>query len=228
MISFVAVSISDEATKNVGPKPPGTAENDLMVALVWAYEEEVTSAPSGWVLRESNSTNDVTGEPEKFNSYLYQKEAGASEPADYTWVTTTDTGPTPNRRVVIVSYRGTFISPPDNGIVEDRAPHTENAGSNQLTLANMDTGEPGYRLVLLAAVGIPGITGTLGSPYVERLDDDGNFVYDRRITVTGSISSDPLILSTVVTSWGYQVMLIANPDAAGDRNYCASIDTQIN
>src|SRR5688500_15114935 len=104
-ISFVAVSISDEATKNVGPKPTGTAENDLMLAHVWAYEETVTAAPTGWTEQTSarQTTRDVEGEPEIFTSYIYHKFAGASEPADYTWETTTDTGPTPNRRVVLAT-----------------------------------------------------------------------------------------------------------------------------
>src|SRR5688572_3253924 len=130
-ISFIAVSLSDELTKNVGPKPTGTVEGDFMLALVWAYEETVTSAPTGWTLEAQNNTIDVEGEPEVFNSYLYSKFAGSSEPSDYTWVTSTDTGPTPNRRVVILTYRGVLSSSP---ISEDRAPHTENAGSNVLEI----------------------------------------------------------------------------------------------
>lgn len=222
MISFVARSISDVATPNVGPKPTGTAEGDLMIAHVWAYEETVTAAPTGWTLLEQQSTNDVEGQPEVFNAYLYIKEAGASEPADYTWTTS---GPSTNRRVVIATYRGVLLSGPTS---EDRATHTENAGSNTLSLPNMNTGAVGRRLVLMAAVGITTPTASLLSPWVERLDDDGQFVLDRRIAVAGTVTSSPLTISVVITSWGFEVMLVPNPDQPGDRDYCQSVDTQIN
>lgn len=221
-ISFVALSISDEATPNVGPKPTGTADNDIMLAHVWAYEETVTSVPTGWTLLEQQSTSDVTAQPEVFNAYLYIKEAGASEPADYTWGTS---GPSTNRRVEIVSYRGCLLSGPTS---EDRATHTENAGSNTLSLPNMNTGAVGRRLVLLAAVGLLTPTATLGSPWVERLDEDGQFVLDRRIVVAGTVTSSPLTISATITSWGFEVMLVPDPDPPGDRDYCQSVDTQIN
>lgn len=231
-ISFVAVAKStgsvDPVLLKTCPKPTGTAERDLMVALVWAYEETVSSAPTGWTEREHNQTSNVVGQPERFHSYLYHKEAGASEPSSYTWETTTSTGAAPNRRVVIVSYRGCFISPPDNGISEDRAPHTENDGSNTLAIVSMNTGITGRRHVVLAAVGITTPTGSMPSPWVERLDSEGNFVFDDIIDVDGSTLANTLTFSHVITSWGFQAMLIAEPDPAGDRNYCASIDTQIN
>lgn len=233
-ISFVALAYStdevDPELLNVGPKPTGTAENNVMLAHVWAYEEEVTDAPDDWTLVEGPlQTNDVEGQPEVYNAYLYIKEATDSEPDDYTWETTTDTGPAPNRRVVIASYRGVFTTPDvSEGFSEDRSTHTENASSNTLPIHAMDTGNVGRRLVLMAAAGIPGITGSMPSPWVERLDHEGLFLFDRRIVVAGSVTVSTLTLSMAVTSWGFEIMLVPEPDTPGDRNYCASIDTQIN
>jgi hypothetical protein len=228
-ISFVALAKStgevDPVLLKTCPKPTGTREGDIMLALVWAYEEEVTSAPTDWDILEQQSTSDAEGEPEVFNAYLYIKEAGASEPSSYTWETTTTTGPAPNRRVVIVSYRDVLLSGPTS---EDRATHTENAGSNTLSLPNMDTSAVGRRLVLMAAVGLTTPTGSMPSPWIERLDEDGQFVFDRIMFITGATGTSTLTLSATITSWGFEVMLVPNPDDPGDRKYCASIDTQIN
>jgi hypothetical protein len=55
-------------------KPAGTAQNDIMFALVFCYGGSITSSPTGWTLLASSGMH-----------YLYYKVAGASEPASYTW-----------------------------------------------------------------------------------------------------------------------------------------------
>lgn len=56
-------------------KPAGTAQNDIMFALVFCYTGgSITSSPAGWTLLASSGMH-----------YLYYKVAGASEPASYTW-----------------------------------------------------------------------------------------------------------------------------------------------
>lgn len=237
-ISFIAVSISDVLTKNVGIKPIGTAEDDYMLAHVWAYEETVTSVPTGWTGPENvftGPTIDVDGQLEAFNHYIYGKFAGASEPATYTWGTTTDTGPDPNRRVVIVTYRGVQ---PDVGAFHPIAGvsdgHTEKGGvghanPNTLEIFGLSGAPVTQRVVIMAAVGTTSPTATMDSPWVQRLDDDGCFVFDYQV-VSGGVITNPVVMEfpAAMTSWGHGIRLNAAPEPAGDRNYCQSVDTQIN
>lgn len=226
MITFVSVAISDEVDTDTCPKPVGTAEFDFMLAHVWAKDETITSAPAGWEFSPVQFPLETSDGAEQFNSYFYFKRVGASEPSSYTWETT---GADPNRRIVIVSYRGVIRGvDADDAFTGLTTNHTEDSGANILTM-NMDgTWAQGLRMVILAAVGIPGTTATLGSPYVERLDEDGNFVYDRRL-VAETVVIDPVVtFSSVITSFGRGLFLIPEPDGPGDRNYCGSVDTQIN
>lgn len=230
-ISFISASISDDLTRNVGPKPIGTAEGDFMLAHVWAYEEDIVSAPVGWEGPENAAggpTNDVTGEPEAFFHNIYSKFAGTIEPDDYTFVITTDTGPDPNRRVVIASYRGVH---PDAGATHPIAGvsdgHTENAGSDTLEIFGISGAPAGQRVVVMAAVGTTSPTATMPSPYIERLDQEGNFVFDYQ--VTGDPVDNPLVtFPSPMTSWGHAIRLNAAPEEPGNRFDCSGIDSQIN
>jgi hypothetical protein len=81
-------------------KPTGTAENDIMFALVLRHgsETDPNSTPSGWTVLATMSN---------YGNYmrkLYYKVAGASEPATYTW------GWAVAEKTVIVlsTYRGGF------------------------------------------------------------------------------------------------------------------------
>jgi len=75
-------------------KPAGTAQNDIMFALVFCYTGgSITSSPTGWTLLASSGMH-----------YLYYKVAGASEPASYTWEQSAST----RFAISIITYRDGF------------------------------------------------------------------------------------------------------------------------
>ncbi|HOI37933.1 MAG TPA: hypothetical protein PLF11_11185 [Bacillota bacterium] len=75
-------------------KPAGTAQNDIMFALVFCYTGgSITSSPAGWTLLASSGMH-----------YLYYKVAGASEPASYTW----EQSASVRFAISIITYRDGF------------------------------------------------------------------------------------------------------------------------
>ena len=64
-------------------KPTGTAQNDLMTAvLVIEAGDDVTSAPSGWTQVYKRPYDFASGQ---LSEYFYYRVAGASEGASYAW-----------------------------------------------------------------------------------------------------------------------------------------------
>ena len=65
-------------------KPSGAAENDILQAVLATNDSTrtVTSVPTGWVLTANIGESISPGG----RMWVYKKKAGASEPADYTWV----------------------------------------------------------------------------------------------------------------------------------------------
>lgn len=64
-------------------KPTGTASGDLLVAqIVWDVSTGNPTAPSGWTLLNKSSQFDGGVQ---MSQAIYYKEAGGSEPSNYTW-----------------------------------------------------------------------------------------------------------------------------------------------
>lgn len=100
-ISFVAVASFNPGavgTSIVVPKPTGTVQNDVMIAVLrWAATVTNLTPPSGWTLLFDHT---ATGSVVFMAAYF--KLAGPSEPADYTWTHTESRF----RQAAILSYRG--------------------------------------------------------------------------------------------------------------------------
>lgn len=227
-ITFVAAARSTSAVDNVllktCPKPTGTVENDVMAAHVWGYRETVTSAPSGWTLLQSNVTSEALANDFNFNSYLYRKVAGGSEPADYTWETTTDTSPTPTRRVVIASYRGCLTSAP---VESSATAETEDAAGPTLTFPSLTTLGANRMIVAMASAAITLPTGTMPGPWTERFDQVGQFVYDHEQAIASATGTGVLTLTQTMTSWGFVLALVPVNNATGFRNYCNNVNLEV-
>ena len=101
-LTFIASATAESAaaTGVTCSKPTGTAENDIMIALVQRYQtEEAVTVPSGWTLIDTEQY----GAGARMG-YLYYKVAGGSEGADYTWDYTNSV----RIKIDIATYRGGF------------------------------------------------------------------------------------------------------------------------
>ena len=77
--AFLVTKVSPEATSIDLAKPAGVVEGDLMVAFLSKDDDNDITPPAGWTLIESD-----TGSA-SVRVICYWKEAGASEPSDYTF-----------------------------------------------------------------------------------------------------------------------------------------------
>jgi len=104
---FISNNTYDSATSSsiVITKPPHTVAGDLMLALINRDSEtDSNSVPSGWTLLGSNKAT--------YGWWLYYKEAGSSEGANYTW----GFAASAKSKGTIATYRSGFVSgdPIDN------------------------------------------------------------------------------------------------------------------
>ena len=66
-------------------KPSGTAENDVLVAMVIVDDDGDTASLSGWTVRVNTTNTAGAGD---YRTLLFTKVAGASEPSSYTFTIT--------------------------------------------------------------------------------------------------------------------------------------------
>lgn len=105
-LTFVATSAIDATSDlttsatTICAKPTGTAENDIM----WAVIKRLTAntwvtEPTGWTLAATDADAATT-----YSTYLYYRVAGSSEGSTYTWVQSA----TSRMGCSIYTYRGSF------------------------------------------------------------------------------------------------------------------------
>lgn len=141
--TFVASAVYDSASSDSGTcnKPTGTAQNDLLLAVVMiqnASSYVIDAVPSGWT--EQGKYTDST---DKY--YLYSKLAGGSEPANYTW----ETSGTGKFRIVIGAYRGGFDTADPIDAVSNTSYRTNNSN---VIAAGMSVTAAASTLVMFACV----------------------------------------------------------------------------
>ncbi len=111
-------------------KPTGLQQGDFMIAFLQAGGVSVNSAPSGWTLHDQTSH----GSQGAFNSWIYYKFAGASEPADYTWnLSGGDVTPAGG---AIAAFRGVSTNGPINAYEEAESQSTENKSTPSATTSS--------------------------------------------------------------------------------------------
>lgn len=137
---FNAASLSSpyDATVN---KPAGTAEGDILFALVCWYTAGVTidSVPSGWTL-----LGDYIVNTDKYA--LYYKIANASEPSSYTW----SFSATAKVRIVCSCYTGGDFNPSDPINVVSNTPYR--TSDTVVRAASMAVASANSPLVFFASV----------------------------------------------------------------------------
>lgn len=114
-------------------KPTGVVEGDFLVAVVFRYNNNDVSAPSGWTLVASGKTATI-------GHAILTKVAGASEPSSYSFPTSN----TAYSSGAILAYRGGLNELTDVGSV------TQNTSTASISAPSMSTAATG---ILLAAFG---------------------------------------------------------------------------
>jgi hypothetical protein len=165
-------------------KPSGTAENDVLIALVY-IEDHIGSSitpPSGWTqLRRSDQSGPP---PFDYSHVTYWKRAGASEPGSYQWSWTG----TKYREAFIIAVQGCATSgdPIDveaatvNGAQDDApvAPSVTTTVADTLLLCIYTSADGGN------AVWAPGSSGL-----TERVDSVSMAAYDVAVASAGATGS---------------------------------------
>jgi hypothetical protein len=155
---FNASSLSSPYNATVN-KPSGTAEGDILFAIVCAYATGITidSVPSGWNWLESNGS----GTSDRY--WLYYKIAGASEPSSYTWSLTA----TAKVRIVCSCYTAGDFNPSDPIDVVSNTDYRTN--DSIVRAASMNVASTNSPLVFFASV-CSTATKTLTKPSVPTTD----------------------------------------------------------
>ena len=87
--SGASTNLNGQAASITINKPTGTAKGDLLIASIAVRPQTATiTAPSGWTL--VNRQNNPNGDPNALA--VYTKVATNSEPANYTWSFSANTG----------------------------------------------------------------------------------------------------------------------------------------
>lgn len=187
-------------------KPTGTTTGDLLVAVI--ANSGKTISCSGWTLATPATD---------FNAVLY-KEAGGSEPANYTFAI----GATFSYACgVILRFTGHDVS---SGLTVGTQAETA-AWSTALDLPSVTVSDSGSGMVLCGTKNSATYTGTIASlsraSAVERYetDIDGNsynpLVATEDDVAAGSISGESITLSAAVNLKYGQIVVIAPAAAAG-------------
>ena len=113
-VTFVASAVfkaNTNGTTIVLPKPAGTVEGDILIALAFhnGFAAALWTPPSGWVELEDRNQNQGSNGP---NFTYAVKVAGPSEPSSYTF---TNAESRPARGGVIMAFRGGDKDNPING-----------------------------------------------------------------------------------------------------------------
>jgi hypothetical protein len=167
-------SISHVDTQYVGPgaavsavvtKPTGTAEGDMLIAVV--YKESVVAFNSIGSGFEEVTTATTAGDVAKM--HVFKKVAGASEPADYTWAWTGSV----YRSATVTAYASTGTISVDD--------FSTNAGdgtnSNNAVALSVDTTVTNVLLVY-AGSNYNGGTWTEPTDFTPRRDNSVHFIAD--------------------------------------------------
>lgn len=143
--SFIAVaSVTAAAEDLVIPKPTGTIEFDLMVAVIQGTSTVAYTLPSGWTIIGPNPTSPTRA----------FKIAGASEPANYTF----GGGNAGIDLAAIVTYRGGKKTIP---ILDGSPAITSAAGSTVINYTATSAAQNGE---LLLATGTVNTNTTISTP----------------------------------------------------------------
>jgi hypothetical protein len=236
-ISFVAsTNVNSFDADQVVSKPTGVVANDVMLAVTQVlpefgpldggtvYPNEVTASPAGWVELAHTDWEESTSSHRRFYLRLWRKVAGASEPADYTF--TLSDPDTDGRGVRIAAWRGVNTSTPTGGVV---SAVTNAAGLPDTTLdiPSLTTTGEDRLLVVFGARALA--AGTVSIPsFTVRASSFLAFVLDKTQAAAGASGIQTLTHSTSMTRGAFMTALIPLVAEAGLKEYCNSIDAEIN
>lgn len=187
-------------------KPSGTADGDVLVAMVsiQAGSSPAITGPSGWTL-----VGTVAGTSSATRTGVWTKVAGASEPASYTWTSDltivgavgaiaryTPAAPTTAPGVVDATAQGSLATPAV-------APSVTATGNND-------------RLICLFSGATPGSTP---SGMTQRVAIDGGnsgvWIYDELLTAIGATGTRTW--TSAGSSMGWTVALLGNQEGSRIR-----------
>lgn len=142
---YVAHSIAEGQLLDVTVnKPTGTAAGDILVFIVgrdWATEN-VTAPDFSWTKNYSSSMTSPDGE----GFAVFTKTAGASEPASYTFTSTSQT----NTAAILVAYRADLSTVGINVLGALTTNTSNNVSPITVTAAGVTTTVPNTRLLWFA------------------------------------------------------------------------------
>jgi hypothetical protein len=215
-ISFVAsTNVNSFDADQVVSKPTGVVADDVMLAVTQVlpefgpldggtvYPNEVTASPAGWVELAHTDWEESTSSHRRFYLRLWRKVAGASEPADYTF--TLSDPDTDGRGVRIAADL------PDTTL---DIPSLTTTGEDRLLVVF------GARALAAGTVSIPSFTVRASSFLA--------FVLDKTQAAAGASGIQTLTHSTSMTRGAFMTALIPLVAEAGLKEYCNSIDAEIN
>lgn len=199
----------------VGDLPAGTAADDGLIALVFAYAlapaspATVTSPPSGWALLGSSETLSLTGVNARAS--IYTKLAGGSEPPTYAWGLSAANG----WQVQIMAVEHVRAT---SAFAQIKSALTVGSGASAV-LPSVTTDET--HQYLLAIVGAEGsVTFTAPGGMAEQVDTGSNFVGDEQIAAPGATGTRSITISASTTWAGWLLALYSEdsaPPSSGNR-----------
>lgn len=227
MISFVAVTFEQgSGTTCVADKPTGTSEDDTLLALIFSNTQPTVTPPSGWTLL---STQNFDNSGITLYNHVYWKLAGGSEPGTYTWSQASGAP-----WVLLITYRGCDQITP---IETFNTASVDTAVSPDITFGSLTVGQDNSRLVMLASASNVAAWWAGNAPvgWVDRFSPQGESSQDKALTTAGATGTQTFTttVSGTPTNFGKcGVMLVlqpaSTPASAGLKEYCNSIDAELN
>jgi carbonic anhydrase/acetyltransferase-like protein (isoleucine patch superfamily) len=177
-ITFVAASKANYTTGGsvTCPKPTGTAQNDVLYALIYVDNNPTVTPTDSWTLIDSeNQTN------APYVQKTYYRVAGASEPASYVFSTSLA-----GIDAHIMAFRGCDTSSP-----LDTIHRTAQANGSTPSTTTFTPSVNGC-VVIVGAINFGGAAQTPPAGYTEGTDQDGledSYLIQTTATATGALAT---------------------------------------